>query len=101
MSPFRGSMASIARAVRRSLVLIVLLAVRPAAARAGGINLAWDDCGTFGTAAKTAACNTNAGGSTMVVSVVPDHPMTLTGADLLIQASTSRDILPPWWDFRL
>ena len=35
------------------------------AARAGGINLSWNDCGTFGQNVETFACNTNVGVHTL------------------------------------
>ncbi len=64
----------------------------------GSLNLSWDQCGSFGTALKTFACNSNTGtGFTFVGSFVPPP-----GVDELIGMSAririaSTEALPDWW----
>jgi hypothetical protein len=79
------------------LISGVLLALAASTAMAGGVNLSWSDCGSFGDADRTFACNTNSGSNTLVVSFepmygVPDFAGNETRIDL---ASTGS--LPAWW----
>lgn len=67
-------------------------------AHAGGINLSWDDCGTFGTPNKSFACDTNVGSQTLVVSYEPLATMAnMVGIDVRIDIMTDSSTLPDWW----
>jgi len=68
---------------------------------AGGINLAWDDCGAAGSTNKYFACNTNVGNNDMYASF--DPPMTLSNVNgniLIIDLQTAASSLAPWWQFK-
>lgn len=79
-----------------TLVLGILLAAPPASA--AGINLSWDDCGTFGLAQKNFACNTNSGTDQLFCSVVPSIAMTsLNGVECVVTITTPAATLPAWW----
>ncbi len=64
----------------------------------GFLNLAWDDCGTAGTALKTFACDSNAPTFPLIVSFVPPLDVNRLGgiaADLRLQSGQ----VPDWWKF--
>jgi len=81
-----------------SLVTLVFLA--PAARAQSGINLSWDDCGSFGTDLKTFACNSNTGVDLLVISaaVSPALP-AVDGVQVVVDLTTSGTTLSPWWHF--
>lgn len=81
-----------------ALVLSIAALARPAGA--AGINLAWDDCGPNGVAAKTWACDANEGRHVLIGSVVPpvDVPR-FVGVDLVLWFGLDAATVPPWWDF--
>ncbi len=70
-------------------------------AHAGGINLAWDDCGAFGSLQKNFACNTNAGVNQLYISAVSPVPMPqLNGVFAVIGLVTNQPVLSDWWAFQ-
>lgn len=92
---------SLAHPLRRSLVPLLLLA-SATVARAGGIDLSWSDCGSFGTGQRSFACTTNAFGSeVLIASAVPAVAMpALNGNDCVILIQTPSATLPAWWQFQ-
>jgi hypothetical protein len=81
------------------LISGVLLALTASVAAAGGINLAWDDCG--GPENKAFACNTNAGFNNLVLSFDPDVAIPdLNGSNPIVDLQTASPDLPAWWQFK-
>ncbi len=79
--------------------LLASLAVTPA--HAGGINLSWNDCGTFGQSLETFACNANTGAHRLVASFVAPFPLTqLVGAEVTVDAIFDQATVPSWWSFQ-
>jgi len=85
--------------LRRSTIAAALLVALASPAFAqSGINLSWDDCGSFGVASKTFACDTNAGQEVLIGSAI-------SGVDLpkfvAVEASLTVVVdgpaLPAWW----
>ena len=82
------------------LAVVALILLGPAAARAqGGINLSWDDCGTFGHELKSFACDTNSGNDVLYVSVSSDIALPqLVGVELeVLFAFSNGTTVSPWW----
>lgn len=80
----------------RVLVLFALLLASPA--RAAGINLSWQDCGTHGLALEQFACNSNIGAHPLFTSFVSPVPMTqLVMMDFTIDVSFQSGVVPSWW----
>jgi hypothetical protein len=86
----------------RTLFLTSALLVVAAVANAGGINLAWNDCGAAGQVSKTFACNTNnLLGAIMIASAVSpiDMPQFVgEESEMLIQ--TDQPAISPWWQLQ-
>lgn len=83
---------------RSSFLLLALLFAVPAHAQ-GSMNLAWNDCGSFGQSVESFACDTNLGGHTLYASFVSPVPMTqLVGADLWIDVTYRDGSVPSWWN---
>jgi len=69
-------------------------------ASASGLNLAWNDCGSFGTPARTFACDTNAGTHVLVASLVaPPGISSCVAAEIVIDLEVAAPTLNPWLDF--
>ena len=84
----------------KKIVLIagMLLAVGASMASASGINLSWNDCGTFGVANQTFACNTNSGLNTFVASFIPPPNINeFVGIASQVDITTDQAVLPDWW----
>lgn len=83
----------------RSVVLACCALSLPVAALAAeGINLSWDDCGSFGVGAKTFACNATIGTDVLVASMrAPAGITQLTGLEGQIDIRSSSANLPDWW----
>jgi len=80
-----------------SAILVVALALASPAG-AGGINISWDDCGSFGVAQKSFACNSNVGGNTLFASAIPDVAIpALNGQSDVLLIQTPSATLPAWW----
>ena len=70
-------------------------------ATAAGVNLSWNDCGTFGVYRQTFACDTNAGSHTLVGSyVVPDLPEPILGNSFVVDLMSPCPAFPDWWQLR-
>ena len=85
--------------MRSALLASVLgLALAPTA-HAGGINLAWNDCGAFGASSQTFACNTNTGARKLYVSFVPPSDLSqFNGTDGIIDIASNQPTLGQWWN---
>lgn len=85
-----------------SLFLVgVLLTAASSIALAGGINLSWNDCGSFGVGQKSFACSNNSGVDALVASAVPNAAMpALNGNDCTILIQTPSATLPAWWQLQ-
>lgn len=83
------------------LGLIALAAIAPRA-RAAGVNLAWNDCGNFGSCNQTFACDTNGPGVfTLVGSFVPPEGVTqFVGEELVVDFLANGAQIPDWWQFK-
>lgn len=76
-----------------------LLVMSAAVASAEGINLAWNDCGTFGQATNSFDCASNSGTPfTMVPSFIPPAGVnSFVGISIQIDITTPTATLPDWW----
>jgi hypothetical protein len=84
-----------------SLAAALALTLATPAARAGGINLSWDDCGAFGSAVKTSACLSNSGLSRLVGSAIAPVPMSQLVSQLsVVEIQTTAATLSDWWQMR-
>jgi hypothetical protein len=86
--------------MRRLPLFLLALTLLATPSHAGGINLAWNDCGSFGSATRTFACNTNTGVEHLYTSFVP----SVTTPQLFVVRyeifiDTNQATLSPWWDF--
>jgi hypothetical protein len=69
-------------------------------AHAAGINLSWNDCGTFGQSVESFACNTNLGIHTLVASFVQYVPLdSMVAVESQIELQVADPVLSPWWNF--
>ena len=88
--------------IRAALFVACLssFAAGPLHAQANGeISLAWNDCGAAGAAARTFACNTNAGSEALYVSFRPPAGVTDAyqfEADVVV-GNIDLSVLPDWW----
>jgi len=82
------------------LATAALTALVTSAVRAqGGINLSWNDCGTFGQMARTSACTSNIGVNLMFGSAIAPHPIGLMVAmAAVLDLQTNQAALTPWWN---
>jgi hypothetical protein len=73
-------------------LLAGLLAVGRASA--SGINLSWNDCGTYGVGGKSSPCTVN----NVVGSFVPPPGINaLVAMEATLDVQTSSPVLPNWW----
>jgi hypothetical protein len=82
---------------------LVALTAGVAAASDGVVNLAWGDCGTFGTASRTFACNSNAGAPGILVGSYTSFVNldSLNGNEIVIELqTTSVGQVSPWWQVK-
>ncbi len=67
-------------------------------ASASGINLSWNDCGTYGVGGKSSPCTANSGVNIIVGSFVPPPGInTLVAIAATLDVQTSSPVLPNWW----
>lgn len=77
---------------------LLLLALLAGPVHAGGINLSWNDCGTFGQPLATFACNTNTGVNRLYASFVSPVPLTqMVGMELRMDVMYNQATVPSWW----
>jgi hypothetical protein len=82
------------------LIAGALLALTASVSFAGGVNLSWTDCGSFGLASKTAACTNNAAvnGGLLFCSAVPSVDMpSANGPTSTLDIQTTGASLSGWW----
>lgn len=78
-----------------------LLALSASAALAAGINLSYNDCGTFGTETRTFACNNNTGTNTTVASyVAPAGVNEFLSVESELEIQSDSATLPDWWKYK-
>lgn len=80
------------------LVALALLACSPGIASAGGINIAWGDCGMAGSVLQAFSCDRNTGVDLLVGSFEPfqDFPqVSVIEAD--IDVFFRGPVVPAWW----
>lgn len=78
----------------------VLLTFAAPAFAQGGLNLSWNDCGTFGVGAVNFACDTNAGSHVLYASAVPGVDMPQFNgmeAVMIFQMRLDLPTLSDWW----
>src|SRR5689334_2965179 len=81
------------------MLALGLLAAPARAGVTGGLDLAWDDCGAFGSVDKAFACTTNSGADVIVVSVVAPSGMdSVVDVVATLEFVSTGDPMPPWWD---
>jgi hypothetical protein len=72
-----------------------------ASSSAAGINLAWNDCGAFGTFRETFACDTNVGSHVLVGSfVAPQMEDAMSGNTIALDLLSACAAVPDWWQTR-
>ena len=86
---------------RRAVLLFPLFlsfAASPLAAATSGLDLAWDDCGSFGTGQKSFACGGGSARLVLVASAISgvDLPR-LCGQYSILHVEASSSTLPAWW----
>ena len=83
----------------RTLLFTSALLVVAVAANAGGINLAWNDCGAAGLPAKSFACASNTlTGAIMIASAVSPAALDqFVGEESEMLIQTNQAALSPWW----
>jgi hypothetical protein len=80
------------------LIAGALLCLGVSMASAGGINLSWLDCGTFGSSTRTNTCLVSTGGNLLVGSAIPNNPIDLMVAmAAVLDLQTNQAALTPWW----
>jgi len=84
----------------RLLALLLALAIGASTAAAQeGIQLSWNDCGTFGSGVQTFACNSNSGtafrmiGSARLNATLDPLVTIISTLDVSVDATS----LPAWW----
>ena len=83
---------------RALFATLALTMVATAAHAAGGLNLSWNDCSTFGTLQKNFACTSNSGANTMYGSAVTGVQMDqLNGEASVLDLQTNQAALSNWW----
>jgi hypothetical protein len=82
------------------LATAALTALVTSAVNAGGINLSWTDCGTFGQMQRNSTCATNTGANTMVGSAIsPNVIPQCVAMSAVLDLQTNQAALTPWWGF--
>lgn len=78
-------------------ILLVVAFCSPAFAQ-GGINLSWNDCGSFGVFARSFACDTNSGQEVLFGSAVSGVDLPQVNAMYaVIDLQTNQAALSNWW----
>lgn len=88
------------RAASLAIAFVTGLVAAPLAHAQSGIDLAWSDCGAYGLAARSFACDTNSGQSVLVGSFVPgvDVPQ-FNGASGILEILFDTPTISDWWMF--
>ena len=83
--------------LRYSLFLLMSVWAAPALGQ-GGVNLAWNDCGTSGQLVKSFACNSNVGVHLLYTSFVSPQPLTqVNGIEVTVDMAFPQPTVPNWW----
>ncbi|MBI5168748.1 MAG: hypothetical protein HZA61_04585 [Candidatus Eisenbacteria bacterium] len=91
--------------MRRLLILasaLLALVAFPLRTHAYGVNLAWNDCGTFGSCNQSFACDTNGPDQFHLVgSFVPPEGVTaFVGEEIVLDFIANGGQIPDWWQFK-
>jgi len=88
----------------RLTLALAATALISSAAHAGttsGINLSWNDCGTFGIMQKNFACTANSGSNILYMSAITGLQMDqLNGEASVITLQSNQAALSPWWNLQ-
>ncbi len=89
------------RLLTYAFTLLALAALAPGA-HAYGVNLAWNDCGTFGSCNQSFACDTNGPGLFRLVGsfVPPDGVTQFVGEEIVLDFLANGAAIPDWWQFK-
>ncbi len=89
---------SLALRVRSTAFALMLSVAMCGTAIAAGINLSWDDCGTYGVENKNFACNLNTGAPAVMIGsfVAPPGVNEFLGVSTRLTITTLGDV-PDWW----
>ena len=78
-------------------VWLSCIAVSTVVAAPPGINLSWNDCGTFGKAVEIFTCDTNAGHHFLVGSYSSPVPLdSLNANEIIMNFQSAAAPVPPW-----
>lgn len=81
------------------LASVMVFALASTAHAQGGVNLSWNDCGTFGIVNSNFACNTNTGFHRIYGSFIPPADLTqLLEVDATFDVVCDQLALSSWWD---
>ncbi len=86
--------------MNKSLIIAgAMLTLGASLASAAGINLSWNDCGTFGTQNTTFACNSNSGAPFILIGsfIPPAGVDQFLGESAQMDIKTDQATLPDWW----
>ena len=88
-----------ARILRFLLAAITVSASMTRSASAAGVDLAWDDCGVYGTMLKTFSCNSNVGLPFMLYGsfVPPPDIDQFVGIAAQVDVCTMTSSFVDWW----
>jgi hypothetical protein len=84
-----------------SMLTLVSLAATAGPARAGNVNLYWNDCvGDGGTTNRTFACTASTATAAAIGSFVLNTPMPdFVAVEVMLGVASGGTTLPAWWDF--
>jgi len=86
--------------IRPFAVAVALALVVSPRARAGEVNLRWNECwGDGGVQNRVFACDRNSGSELLVASFVPRTDFTMTGDEFVVDFATAGTTLADWWRF--
>ena len=87
--------------MKKALLICGALLALTAGAASAGVNLSFNDCGSFGVSSVPLTCTANTGNFILVVSANPTAtiPLALT-QETVIDLETSAASISPWWDMR-
>lgn len=86
----------------RLLMLVALLGAFASTAHAAGLDLAWNDCGSFGVCNQSFACNVNGPGTFMLIGsfTAPEGLTQFVGLEARVDFVANDTAMPDWWQFR-
>jgi hypothetical protein len=68
------------------------------AGNASGVNLSWNDCGSYGASNRNSLCSANNGANALVGSFVPPPGVSnLVAMEARLHVQVNSPVLPSWW----